>query len=244
MEIKKIIKKFIPKVGLKNEINRENWLKQKLLLLPDDLKILDAGAGTQQHRLYCEHLRYFSQDFAEYDGRGDDSGLQMGADNFSYGKLDYVSDISKIPVESNSFDAVMCTEVFEHLPNPLLAIEEFSRILNKDGYLIITAPFCSLTHFAPYHYSTGFNRYWYSEHLSNYGFDIVELMPNGNYFEYLGQEIYRISSISKKYINKGPRLYEFLGMYLVQRMLNRISKRDKKSSELLCFGYHVLARKR
>ena len=97
---------------------------------------------------------------------------------------------------------------------------------------------------SPNYYNMGCNCYWYSKHLSNYGFDIVALIPNGNYFEYLGQEIYRISSISKKYINKGPRLYEFLGMYLVQRMLNRISKRDKKSSELLCFGYHVLARKR
>ena len=31
--------------------------------------------------------------------------------------LDIISDITSIPVSDNTFDAVMCIEVFEHLPN-------------------------------------------------------------------------------------------------------------------------------
>jgi 2-polyprenyl-3-methyl-5-hydroxy-6-metoxy-1,4-benzoquinol methylase len=43
----------------------------------------------------------------------------------------------------------MCVEVFEHLPEPIKAVEEFARLFKPGGYLILTAPFCSLTHFAP-----------------------------------------------------------------------------------------------
>lgn len=35
-----------------------------------------------------------------------------------YGQLDIISDIASIPREDESFDAEMCTEVFEHIVNP------------------------------------------------------------------------------------------------------------------------------
>jgi hypothetical protein len=129
------------------------------------------------------------------------------------------------------------------LPDPIRAIKEFSRLLKKNGQLIITAPFCSLTHFAPYHFSTGFNTYWYEKHLPECGFKIEEISRNGNFFEYIAQEVYRIPSISKRYSGSKPNPPELLIMLILQRMLLRFSKKDKGSSELLCFGYHIQARK-
>jgi SAM-dependent methyltransferase len=116
-------------VGKSNISNRERWLKKTLRKIPKGKKILDAGAGELQYKKYCEHLKYTSQDFAEYNGEGNTSGLQMGSwDNT---KLDIVSDITSIPVANASFDAIMCVEVFEHIPKPIDAIKEFSRILKK-----------------------------------------------------------------------------------------------------------------
>jgi Methylase involved in ubiquinone/menaquinone biosynthesis len=43
-------------------------------------------------------------------------------------KLDIVSDILSIPLPDHSVDAIMCTEVLEHIPDPLGAIKEFSRL--------------------------------------------------------------------------------------------------------------------
>ena len=185
------------KIGTSNASIRTTWIENTLKKIPPGNRILDAGAGEQQYKKFCSHLRYISQDFAEYDGRGDKKGLQTGSRNNT--GLDIVSDITSIPVSDCSFDAVLCTEVFEHLPEPLLALKEFSRIIKKGGYLIITAPFCSLTHYSPYHYYTGFNRYFYETHLAKFGFKIIEIKTNGNFFEYLAQEIRRVSEIKRIY---------------------------------------------
>ena len=163
MGIRNLLKSVRPSVGISNESTRERWLEKALKSIPENSRILDAGAGTQQYRKFCKHLDYVSQDFGEYDGQGDSAGLQMG--EFDYGKLDIVSDITSIPEPDSSFDSIMCIEVLEHLPDPVQAIKEFSRLIKPKGHLILTAPFCSLTHFAPYHFSTGFNRYWYEKHL-------------------------------------------------------------------------------
>jgi ubiquinone/menaquinone biosynthesis C-methylase UbiE len=137
-------------VGTGNIVTQRKWIEEKLISLPAGMRILDAGAGEQQYKKYCSHLNYVSQDFAQYNGIGDSIGLQVG--KWSNVNLDIISDISHIPEPDASFDIILCTEVFEHLPNPIAAIQEFSRLLKKDGQLIITAPFCSLTHFSPYHF--------------------------------------------------------------------------------------------
>jgi SAM-dependent methyltransferase len=230
-----------PVVGMSNESSREHWLEKALGSVPVGSRILDAGAGTQRYKRFCSHLNYVSQDFGQYDGKGDSMGLQTV--EFDYGKLDITSDITSIPEPDSSFDAIMCVEVFEHLPNPVQAVLEFSRLLKPGGYLIITAPFCSWTHFAPYHFNTGFNKYWYEKHLIDNDFRIVEISSNGNYFEFIAQEIYRISSVSRQYAKGEPNLFELLGILIMLRMLLRFSKQDNGSSEFLCFGYHVIARK-
>ncbi len=96
-----------------NEAARINWVEQQLKKLKPGSIILDAGAGEQQYKKFCSHLQYVSQDFAAYKPVANDSGLQI--QGWDYGKLDIVSDITKIPRESQSFDAILCTEVFEHM---------------------------------------------------------------------------------------------------------------------------------
>ncbi len=242
MSIKTLLKSVRPSVGKNNEASRERWLEKTLRALPNRSRILDAGAGTQLYRIFCGHLDYVSQDFGQYDGQGDAAGLQT--QTFDYGTLDIVSDITAIPEPDASFDAIMCIEVLEHLPQPDRAIKEFSRLLKSKGHLILTAPFCSLTHFSPYHFSTGFNKYWYETHLTAQGFNIIKMAPNGNFFEFIAQEIDRIESISKRYSQKKPGLLERLSIFVILRMLQRFSMADNGSSELLCFGYHILARKK
>lgn len=229
-------------VGTKNLSNREAWLEKTLKKIPAGHRILDAGAGELKYKKFCTHLDYISQDFGQYDGEGDKAGLQTKTWNNS--KLDIVSDISNIPELDQSFDAIMCIEVFEHLPNPILAIKEFSRILKQNGILIITAPFCSLTHFSPYHYYSGYNQNFYKTHLPDHNFEIIEIVRNGNFFEYVAQEVRRIKSVAQNYSggSKPNYLEQFIILCLL-RMLNRFSNRDQGSDELLCFGYHVLSRK-
>ena len=231
------------KVGTTNLKTREAWLKKTLKKIPAGSSILDAGAGEQQYKLFCSHLSYFAQDFAKYDGKGDNKGLHKGS--WDQSKLDIISDITAIPKPDASFDAIMCVEVLEHLPEPIKAIQEFARLLKPGGHLILTAPFCSLTHFAPYHFCTGFNRYFYDIHLAANGFKIVELQENGNFFEYLAQEIRRIPWVAENYAKGSKcRRLELLAMKFCLYMLERFSKKDTGSNELLHFGCHVLCVKK
>jgi len=186
-------------------------------------------------------LDYVSQDLGGYDGVGDEKGLQVG--NWDNSKLDITSDITNIPEPDASFDAILCTEVFEHLPSPIEAIREFSRLLRPGGQLILSAPFASLTHFAPYHFYTGYNIYFYQKWLKEFGFEIAELIPNGNYFEYIAQELRRLRWVSKKYAGRSLNIFEYFGIWIVYKALGRFSKNDTGSHEILCYGYHVKATK-
>jgi len=227
--------------GRRNETNRAEWLEKTLTKIPPGARILDAGAGELKFKKFCSHLKYVAQDFAEYNGKGDGAGLQPG--DWDQTRLDIVCDICNIPEPDKSFDAIMCVEVFEHLPNPIAAIKEFSRLLRVGGYLILTAPFCSLTHMSPFHFCTGFNRYFYEKHLPEYGLKISELEKNGNFFEFLAQEIWRIRYMAKRYAAKSPNPLEMFAMMIMLNMLGRFSRADTGSNEILCYGYHVLARK-
>jgi ubiquinone/menaquinone biosynthesis C-methylase UbiE len=225
-----------------NEQQRIDWIENALKKIPKGLRILDAGAGEQQYKKFCGHLDYVSQDFAQYDPNKLNNGLQMPA--WDYGKLDIVSDITAIPEPNESFDVILCTEVFEHIPDPISAIKEFSRLLKSNGTLIITAPFCSMTHFAPYHFYSGFNSYFYEKHLLENNFKINYFDKNGNYFEYVRQELSRSPYIANQYANSKLTFIEKIGLKISLKMLKRFSAKDTNSSDLLNFGFHVVATKK
>jgi SAM-dependent methyltransferase len=231
--------RLVGESGTRNLSDREAWLERTLAALPAGSSVLDAGAGECQYRRFCEHLSYTSQDFAQYEGAGDGAGLQMGSWDTS--RIDLVSDITEIPVPSASFDAVMCIEVLEHVPDPTAAVRELVRVLRPGGTLILTAPFNSLTHFAPFHFATGFNRYFYERLLADAGCEIVEMDWNGNYFEAVAQELRRLDSVGRQYSQMGLRLVDKVACGLLLRRVGRMSAADSGSRDLSSHGLHVRA---
>ena len=219
-----------------NEKNRENWLKEIISGLPSGVRILDAGAGELRNKALCGHLDYVSQDFCQYEGVGDGKGFQKGT--WDTQRIDLVSDITEIPEPDNSFDAILCSEVLEHVPEPTQALDEFYRLLKPGGKLILTAPFASLVHFAPYHYCTGFSEYWYDYHLTQRGFQIDELTPNGDWFSYCEQELMRLGGMEKKLGNWSWPLAYLLGLsgLVYFKLRSKI-----QASDVACFGWHCVA---
>ena len=223
-----------------NDEFRQKWIEQTLKAIPEGSILLDAGAGEQKHKVHCSHLKYISQDVCEYEGIGDGNGLHTGIWDTS--KIDIVSDILSIPLDNESVDVILCSEVLEHVPEPGKAIIEFQRLLRPGGKLIITAPFSSMVHFAPYHFSTGFSKYWYEFHLSKQGFHIIELIPNGDWFLYTKQELNRLGSMSRKYKDKlWPLAYLFscfTNLYFV------IRSNKSKAADFGCFGWLSISEKK
>lgn len=227
---------------------REEWLRDKIKAIPSGQKILDAGAGELKYRHFCSHLEYTSQDFGGYNGVGNSEGLQMK--KWDNSQLDIVSDIVDIPRDNGSFDAIMCVEVFEHIPEPIKALQEFSRILKPGGKLILTAPFASLTHFAPYFFYTGYSKYWYEKFLTENNFTIKEIVFNGNYFYYMSQELMRLPRIVLDFLEINI-FFKYLIILLLLPWLfflilifSCLAKIDKKSNEVLSFGLQILAEKK
>ena len=222
-----------------NEENRRVWLEKTLSRLPQGVRILDAGAGELRNRAFCSHLNYVSQDISQYDGRGDGKGLHSG--QWDTSRIDIVSDVTAIPAEDKSFDAILCSEVLEHVPEPAKALDEFARLLKPGGKLILTVPFASLVHLAPYHYCSGFSRYWCEYHLALRGFKIEELVPNGDWFDYCRQELVRLGGMARHYGDwSWPLAYllGFLGAFYF-----KIRSKSRRADDLACFGWHCVATK-
>ena len=107
----------------------------------------------------------------------------------------------------------------------------------------MSAPVCSLTHYAPYFYQTGYSRYFYEYWLDALGYEILSMESNGNYFEYIGQEIRRLAMMAKRYAGDGLRWHERIARNVLLAGLRRWSREDEGSSEMLAFGIHVVAQK-
>lgn len=222
---------------------RHSWVKEQLSKIPAGKIILDAGAGEQRYAPYCKHLKYIAQDFGEYDPAKQTEKMNLAKEVWDTSGCQIVSDIIDIPLEDETVDVILCTEVLEHLKDPVLAIKEFSRLLTMGGQLILTAPFCSLTHMAPYYYSNGFSQYWYKEHLEGAGFEIEEVITNGNFFKYLCQELYRVNDVAKTYCGGGLLKKDIKVIAEAIDILLALEKNDKGSDEILCYGYMIVARK-
>lgn len=119
--------------------NRNQWIQKELKALPAGIKLLDAGAGECKWRKACGHLTYVSQDICQYEGTGNGKGGQTG--KWDTSRIDIVSDITDMPVGDGEFDAVLCSEVLEHLPYPELAIKEMGRITKPGGGIAIDGSF-------------------------------------------------------------------------------------------------------
>jgi SAM-dependent methyltransferase len=169
-----------------NQIARDRWVADRAAEVKPGSKIIDVGAGTCLYRNLFFHCDYTSHDFQNYEGyRNNQEG--------KYGQIDIQSDITSIPVSDSSFDIVLCTEVLEHVPDPIAAIKEMVRITKPGGRLLITAPLGSGLHLLPFHYYGGFSPEWYRKFLSEFGCDVILIAPNGGFFKLLAQECARIA---------------------------------------------------
>jgi SAM-dependent methyltransferase len=232
-----VVRSWIRKIDNQNE--RTDWVRQQLKRLPDGAALLDAGCGSQRFRIFCGHLEYKGQDFGQYvsDEKkmlgGNYDGLGEGT-GYKYGHLDYVGDIWDIGEVDASFDAILCTEVIEHVPFPIQTLQEFSRLLRPGGTLIMTAPNACLRHMDPYFFYSGFSDRWFEKFLEEFGFEIEEISPVGDYYSWMGVELAR-TGLAHSFFSKLILLPAFLYFFNKQK--------TKESVDTLCMGYHIRATK-
>ncbi len=99
--------------------------------LKDDMQVLDLMSSWQSHLPENLHFRRLvGLGLNERELRKNNQLTERMVQDLN---LD-----ARLPFESDSFDAVVCTVSVEYLIDPLAVFEEVARILRTDGYFILT----------------------------------------------------------------------------------------------------------
>jgi ubiquinone/menaquinone biosynthesis C-methylase UbiE len=237
--MKKFFKKIRHKIfGGQQVVDRDRLIYAWLRELPAGEKILlDAGAGSQRFKPFCSHLQYLSQDFGEYVGGDLFAGQPL--ETWQGHKCDIICDITAIPLPDRAVDFILCTEVFEHLPDPAAALAEFSRLLKGGGRVLITSPFNSQYHQTPYFFYSGFSSEFYKHYARKFGFSIASLDPIGDYYQSVCQELLRLP-----FLCRNPLLSCLMTVLICPAVLaNYLLFKLKKESPRAPFGYAVVLTK-
>lgn len=163
--------------------NPARWMLTRFVasasaMVPDGARVLDAGAGECIYKPLFAHTRYVAVD------------LCVGQPDWDYSRLDVVADLYALPFPSGVFEAVLSTQVLEHMREPERAVREYSRVLREGGQLFLTAPQGWQEHQQPHDYFrfTRFSLRWLLERA---GFEVLGIWPQGGYFLFIGHHLRR-----------------------------------------------------
>ena len=154
-------------------------------------KILDVGCGTKPYKdLFL---------YEKYDGLEIDTPKTRKT-----GKAEYFYDGNIFPFENSVYDGVLCNQVLEHIFEPDIFLQELSRVLKKDGLLLLTVPFIWDEHDQPYDYSR-YSSFGISHILIKNKFNILEQRKSVNNiivpFQMISEYIYKETQSKSLYVN-------------------------------------------
>ena len=126
--------------------------------------VLDIGAGGQPFRPYlCGTVRYTAVELNPKVA------------------CDVRARVSQLPFAAEQFDGVLCTEVLEHVPEPLLVMHNINRVLKPGGLLYVTVPMTWRLHYEPHDYYR-YTKYSLCHMAEQAGFEVVEIIKIGGLF--------------------------------------------------------------
>lgn len=137
-------RKRAPRVGLR-ERQQSGWFNSKtgelvqgLAVLPTDI-VADIGCGEGGIVNFCANIGAYVY-FVDADAARVDSTSRLIEASAAHGFSGIVSDCNPIPIESEKTDITICTEVLEHVPDPVALVDELIRITRPGGKLLISVP--------------------------------------------------------------------------------------------------------
>lgn len=138
-------------------------------------RLLDVGCGGQRYRPLFRSVDAYL-------------GVDLPSNSSESRALDAFASGLNLPFSPASFDTVLCTEVLEHVPEPLILMTELSRVLRPGGLLILTTPQTWGLHEVPHDY------YRYTEYGLRYlarraGLTVVSVIPTCGVWTTAGQRV-------------------------------------------------------
>lgn len=192
-------------------------------------QVLDIGCGSQPYRQLFPVEKYIGIDTAN---SGHDHGGEM---------IDLEYDGQTLPLPDQSFDAVVCFEVLEHVFNPAKFLTEINRVLRPGGKVLITVPFVWLEHEQPYDFAR-YSSFGLRDLFTKHGFKVIktEKYLNDARVLFLLINAY-IISVTKNY----PKIFKLVLNYSLTSVFNILGllARVWPKSQDLYFGNIFLLEK-
>lgn len=204
------------------------FMTQAAEALPPGARVLDAGAGEAPYRELFGHCAYRTSDWS--------NSVHEGAQ-----AADIVASLDALPVEAGSFDAVLNTQVLEHVADPLAVLCELRRVLVPGGELWLTVPLVNELHEEPYDF------FRYTSHglaslFERAGLEVVSIEPLNGFYSTLAMMLRNAGLIT------GVRARGDLGRRVlaaacraIARALPRLDRLDERRA--LPLGYCCRARR-
>lgn len=147
-------------------------------------KLLDYGCGAKPYKsVFVNVTQYVGVDVDNNPGH-----------DHKHEDIDIFYDGVHLPFADNEFDAVLSSQVLEHVPNIHQSISEMHRVLRPGGQALLSLPFVFPEHEVPNDYRR-LTVYGIRQVLEECGFEIISVEKLGNTFVALIQ-------LSMLYIDK------------------------------------------
>lgn len=119
------------------DIKRLNFISSQIEThIPTSGKILDVGCGNGNISLHLGNLNYQVKGI---DVSEESIQYAQNRNTFSNVNFQCIS-AEELTVREERFDAVVCSEVLEHLEKPEVLLQTLGKLLNKNGIILITVP--------------------------------------------------------------------------------------------------------
>lgn len=129
--------------------------------------LLDLGCGEKPYEwIFGSQVRRYI-------------GCDWSATPHSLRHVDLLADAARLPFPDATFDTVLCTELLEHVLDPVRCVLEVRRVLRPGGTLILTTPFFYWVHEAPHDYYR-YTPYALRSMVHRAGLEVVDFRTRGN----------------------------------------------------------------
>lgn len=194
-----------------------------------DKTVLDVGCGRKPYRDFIPAVTYL--------------GLEIDTPRSRVmSKADAFYDGGTLPFANSSFDAVLCSQVFEHVFTPAEFLQEICRVLRPGGCLLLAVPFVWDEHEQPHDFAR-YSSFGLNALLQRAGF-VVELQRKTNadartLFQLLNAYIFKITRTRSRWIS----WFVMLGLMAPVNLLGILLGMILPSNSDLYLDNIVIARK-
>ncbi len=112
-------------------------------------------------------------------------GVDLADGFYQPDQVDLIGTAYDVPAPDGIADAVILSQVIEHLETPLLAVQEAHRLLKPGGLVFLSFPFLYPQHAPPRDYLR-FTEFYLANKIAGEDFDIVESSRLGGYWYLMG----------------------------------------------------------